>query len=96
MKVLVCGTCHRIIKQHEPFWQAFYSKQIFCCASCAAIAQGCTRYVSGESYDRIFMEKSWDEKAWDTIRSNLEISDDQKLANRMRSEEADYRFDLDF
>ena len=96
MKVLVCGTCHRIIKQHEPFWQAFYSKQVFCCASCAAIAQGCTRYVSGETYDKIFMAQCWDEKAWETIRANLDSPSDQQLAKQMRSESTDYRFDLDF
>lgn len=91
MKVLVCGNCHREIKQHEPFWQAFYSKQVFCCASCAAIAQGCTRYVSGEAYDRIFIDKSIDDMAGKTIRTNLDIPD-----NRAKNESPDYRFDLDF
>lgn len=91
MKVLICGNCYREIKQHEPFWQAFYSKQVFCCAACAAIAQGCTRYVSGEAYDRIFINKSIDTKAWETIRANLDIVD-----HRVKSESSDYRFDLDF
>lgn len=72
MRVLVCGTCHNIIRQYEPFWQAYYSKKVFCSASCAAIAQGYTRYTSGESYNRIFIERSIDEKTWDTIRSNLD------------------------
>ena len=92
MRVLVCGTCHNTIKNLEPFWQAYYSKQVFCSASCAAIAQGCTRYTSGELYDRIFIERSIDEKTWDTIRSNL----DESSANLMRSEATNYRFDLDF
>lgn len=91
MKVLVCGNCYRTIKPHEPFWQAYYSKQVFCCASCAAIAQGCTRYVSGESYDKIFVARSIDDKAWDTIRANLDIPN-----SRVKSESSDYRFDLDF
>lgn len=91
MKVLICGNCHREIKQHEPFWQAFYSKQVFCCAACAATAQGCTRYVSGEAYDRIFVDRSIDSKQWETIRANLDIVD-----HRAKSESSDYRFDLDF
>lgn len=91
MKVLICGNCHREIKQHEPFWQAFYSKQVFCCAACAATTQGCTRYVSGEAYDRIFVDRSIDSKQWETIRANLDIVD-----HRAKSESSDYRFDLDF
>lgn len=96
MKVLVCGTCHRTIKNREPFWQAYYSKQVFCSSSCAAIAQGCTRYTSGEDYDKIFIQRSIDEKAWNTIRANLSSTDDERMVNRIRSEITDYRFDLDF
>lgn len=91
-KVLVCGTCDRTIKSRDPFWHAYYSKQVFCSASCALIAQGCTHYTSGDSYDRIFIERSIDEKAWNTIRTNLSSTN----VNQMRSEITDYRFDLDF
>lgn len=92
MKVLICGNCYREIKPHEPFWQAYYSKQVFCCASCAAIAQGCTRYESGEEYDKIFIKRSIDEMAWKTIRVNLDIPDNREKKN----ESSDYRFDLDY
>lgn len=92
MKVLVCGHCYKVIKPHEPFWQAFYSKQVFCCASCAANAMGCTRYESGEEYDKIFIKRSIDEMAWKTIRANLDIPDNREKKN----EPSDYRFDLDF
>lgn len=64
MKVLVCDTCPRTIKQNEPFWKSYYYKRVFCCASCAAIANGCKRYAGGEEYDRIFVAKSIDDKAW--------------------------------
>ena len=84
------------IKQHDPFWQEYYSKQVFCCASCAAIANGCRRYVGGEEHDRIFVAKSIDDKAWESIRANLETTDNHKLADHVRNEAADYRFDLDF
>lgn len=92
MKVLICGHCYREIKPHEPFWQAFYSKQVFCCAACAAIEQGCTHYVGGDAYDRIFIERSIDDKAWKTIRANLDIPDNREKKN----ESYDYRFDLDY
>lgn len=92
MKVLICGNCYREIKPHEPFWQAYYSKQVFCCASCAAIAQGCTRYESGEEYDKIFIKRSIDEMAWKTIRVNLDIPDNREKKNGP----SDYRFDLDY
>ena len=96
MKVLVCGACWRTIKQNEPFWQAFYSKQTFCCASCAAIAQGCTRYASGKEYDQIFHDRSLDIEVWDTIRRNTAIDNPKVEADRIRNESQDYRFDLDF
>lgn len=96
MKVLICGHCYKVIKPHEPFWQAYYSKQVFCCAACAAIAQGCTRYVSGDAYDKIFLSKSIDSKAWETIRANLDSTPDQQMVNQMRGEVTDYRFDLDY
>lgn len=92
MKVLICGHCYKIIKPHEPFWQAYYSKQVFCCAACAAIAQGCTHYVCGDTYDRIFTERSIDDMAWKTIRANLDIPDNREKKN----ESSDYRFDLDY
>lgn len=92
MRVLICGHCYHEIKPHEPFWQAYYSKQVFCCAACAAIEQGCTRYESGEEYDKIFIERSIDEMAWKTIQANPDIPDNLEKKN----ESSDYRFDLDY
>lgn len=96
MKVLVCDTCLRTIKQNEPFWKSYYSKRVFYCASCAAIANGCKRYEGGEEYDRIFVAKSIDDKAWENMRANLDSTHGQQLANQVRNDVSDYRFDLDF
>lgn len=96
MKVLVCSTCRRAIKKGLPFWQAYYSKQTFCCAECAALAQGCTRYTVGKEYDQIFNERSPDAGVLEMIEKNTETTDLRRIADRMRSESTDYRFDLDF
>lgn len=98
MKVLVCNACLSTIKEGEPFWQSYYSKQIFCCASCAAVALGCTRYSDGkEEYKQIFHDKSMDVEIWDTINRNLEVTQIKKEADKIKSEEPpNYRYDLDF
>lgn len=98
MKVLVCNACLSTIKEGEPFWQSYYSKQIFCCASCAAVALGCTRYSEGkEKYKQIFHDKSMDVKVWNTISENLEVTQIKKEADKIKTEEPpNYRYDLDF
>lgn len=98
MKVLVCNACLSTIKEGDPFWQSYYSKQIFCCASCAAVALGCTRYSEGkEKYKQIFHDKSMDVKVWNTISENLEVTQIKKEADKIKTEEPpNYRYDLDF
>ena len=79
MKALVCNTCLSTIRDGEPFRQSYYSKEIFCCASCAAVALGCTRYTEGkEEYKQIFYDNSKDIEIWNTINKNLEVTQMKK------------------
>lgn len=90
MKAMLCARCTRIIKHGDFFWQSYYSKQTFCCASCAAAALGCELHNGGNpKYEEIFAERGHDIECVKTIQRNLEKP-------KVKVENEDYRFDLDF
>lgn len=102
-KYIMCRTCLKLIKQGQPIWQHYYSKSIFCSATCAAIYSGCDRYTAegdswstSEDYNKLFEKEGRGRENLLTIRKNLQKTKDHQKATDYNQNEYDYRFDLDY